>query len=112
MATRKAQVKMEEEASGNVEKEDKGQLYRIPPINLNTKEDAELIEALDRMRKAGGFKSNSDLVRKIVRVAVPAFEEHPYFSNSVASQNLLTPNQGLLTGGLSITTSNSDEVQW
>lgn len=114
MATNKAQAISEAQQESSGEKRgDKGEIYRIPPINLNTKLDKELIEDLDRMLTSSPFKSHSDLVRQIVRVAVPALVNHPMFSNQAATQCLISQNSTSGDSGASaITSSKATGIEW
>lgn len=62
--------------------------YRIPPVYLDSKKDADTIKELEAMVEDSSFKSPSDLVRHMVRVMLPVIKDHPVFSNKAAIASL------------------------
>jgi hypothetical protein len=115
VATKKVQTvpEIQQESSGE-KRGDKGEIYRIPPINLNTVIDKELIEAMDELLIASPFKSHSDLIRHIVRVMIPAFKNHPAFSREAAIESItqaLTSTSNS-SPGFTVTTKNTSGVEW
>ncbi len=89
-ATNSVEQKNDQEITSteSKKKEETPTRYRIPPVYLDSKKDAETIKELEAMVEDSSFKSPSDLVRHMVRVMLPVIKDHPVFSNKAAIASL------------------------
>lgn len=95
MATKRKESPVEietiqSESTGTEQKkETESNRYRIPPLYLDKVKDAETIKSLAKMVDESPYKSESDLIRQMVRVMLPVIKDHPLFSTKAAIATMM-----------------------